>query len=124
MTKASEWAKRVKEWRASGRSPREFCEGREFSAKALQWWWSRFRRGGFPEKSAAPGRGAARAERGRGAGLARVVRRTDEAQVRDDERSAVVIEVGGARVRVGVGCSKAALAMVMDVLRCAASGGR
>lgn len=126
MTKASEWAKRVKQWRASGRSSREFCEGLEFSAKSLQWWSSRFRRDGFPGKAVPGGgaTGATGADRGRGAVLTRVVRRTEEASVRDSEVSGVVIEVGGARVRVEVGCSRAALAMVVDVLRGAASGAR
>lgn len=130
MTSASEWAKRVKAWRASGKGPQEFCEGREFSAKALQWWWSRFRRHGFPGKATGPERGASPSGpsgRGRGAALARVVRRAEDVRVRDGEGSAgsaVVIEFGDARVRVEVGCSRAALAMVVDVLRCAASGAR
>ena len=120
MTRASEWAIRVKEWHSSGEGAREFCEGREFSAKALQWWSSRFRRRGFPRKTSVPGGGAA---------LARVVRRAeavfagDEAVFAGDE-AAVIIELSGARVRVGVGCSRAALAMVVDVLRGAAVGSR
>lgn len=111
MTTASEWAIRVKEWSSSGVGAREFCEGREFSAKALQWWSSRFRRHGFPKKA-----------RERGAALARVVRRAEE--VRAGEDAGVIIELSGARVRVGVGCSRAALAMVVDVLRGAASESR
>jgi len=113
MTRASEWAKRVKEWQGSGEGSREFCEGREFSSKALVWWASRFRRGGFPKEAVV---------RARGAGLARVVRGADDAPRVSEP--AVVIELSGARVRVEVGCSRAALAMVVDVLRSAASGSR
>jgi len=111
MTTATEWAIRVKEWSSSGEGARESCEGREFSAKALSWWSSRFRRHGFPKKA-----------RERRAALLRVVRRAEE--VPGGEESGVVIELSGARVRVGVGCSRAALAMVVDVLRGAASGPR
>ena len=113
MTRATEWAKRVKEWQASEESSREYCEGREFSSKALVWWASRFRRLGFPKEAAVRVRGR---KAGRKAGLARVVRGADDA-ARVTTEPAVVIELSGVRVCVEVGCSRASLAMVMDVLR-------
>lgn len=113
MTKASEWAKRVKEWQASGESSGAFCEGREFSSKALVWWASRFRRVGFPKEAVVPVQRGRKAERK--AGLARVVRGGED--VPRVTEPAVVIELSYARVRVEVGCSRASLAMVMDVLR-------
>lgn len=113
MTTASEWSSRVKQWEASGEGAWEFCEHRDFSAKALQSWSSRFRRHGFPKGAGGGGREVA---------LARVIRRAEE--VPAGEESAVFIELSGARVRVGVGCSRVVLAMVVDVLRDAASGAR
>lgn len=38
VVKKADWAKRVAAWRASGKSLREFCEGRDYSPKRLQWW--------------------------------------------------------------------------------------
>jgi len=67
MTKAAEWAGRVKQWRASGLRSKEFCEGRGYSATNLLWWSSYFRREGFRAVSAASGSVA----------LGRVVRRAE-----------------------------------------------
>lgn len=108
MTKAAEWADRVRRWRASGQRSREFCEGKSYSAKNLLWWSSHFRRNGFPVTST-----------GSSVALARVVRRAD-ALVTTQAAIAgggVVIELSGVSVRVGAGVDRATLAMVVDVLR-------
>jgi hypothetical protein len=115
MTKAAEWAERVKQWRASGLRSKEFCEGRGYSATNLLWWSSHFRRNGFPPTSAASTSVA----------LARVVRR---AEARPSALvvtgRGVVIELHGARVAVEAGADRATVAMVLDVLRSASEGGR
>jgi hypothetical protein len=114
MTKAAEWAGRVKQWRASGMRSKEFCEERGYSATNLLWWSSHFRRNGFPAASAASG----------SVTLARVVRRAEVAE-RSAPRGAaraVVIELAGARIAVDAGADRATVAMVLDVLRSHASG--
>lgn len=108
MTKAAEWAERVRRWRVSGQRSREFCEGKGYSAKNLLWWSSHFGRNGFPATST-----------GSSVALARVVRRAD-ALVTTQVASTgggVVIELSGVRVRVEAGVDRATLAMVVDVLR-------
>lgn len=116
MAKAAEWAGRVKQWRASGLRSKEFCEGRGYSPANLLWWSSHFRRNGFPAMSVASDSVA----------LARVIRR---AEIGDRHAMmamrGVMIEFPGARVRVEAGADRATVAMVLDVLRSAASeGGR
>ena len=108
MTKAAEWADRVRRWRASGQRSREFCEGKGYSAKNLLWWSSHFRRNGFPATST-----------GSSVALARVVRRADALDTARaaDTGGGVVIELSGVSIRVGAGVDRATLAMVVDVLR-------
>ena len=116
MTKAAEWAGRVKQWRASGLRSKEFCGGRGYSSTNLLWWSSHFRRNGFPATSPASGSVA----------LARVVRRAEVTdQSAQGTARGLVIELPHARVAVETGADRATLAMVLDVLRSAASeGGR
>lgn len=119
MTRAAEWAERVKQWRASGQRSREFCAGRGYAAKNLLWWSSHFRRQGFP--------GSAKAK-GAEVRLARVVRRKESRTVATPpaQATAVVVEVSGARVQIDRGADRATVAMVLEVLRAAAmqEGGR
>jgi hypothetical protein len=108
MTKAVEWANRVRQWRASGQRSREFCEGKGYSAKNLLWWSSYLRRKGLAATSA-----------GSGVALARIVRRAEvlaPAKAGNTSRG-VVIELSGVSVRVDAGADRATLAMVLDVLR-------
>jgi hypothetical protein len=46
MTRAtrSEWAERVRRWRASGKSARAFAETEGFHPSTLQWWSCELRR--------------------------------------------------------------------------------
>jgi hypothetical protein len=108
MTKAAEWATRVKQWRASGQQSREFCDGKGYSAKNLLWWSSYFRRNGLPATSAVSS-----------VALARVVRRAEVvgSGKGNDAGGGVVIELSGVRVRVDAGTDRTTLAMVVDVLR-------
>lgn len=108
MTKAAEWAVRVKQWRASGQRSREFCEGREYTAANLLWWSSHFHRQGFPALAAAKEQVT----------LARVVRRAEGVrEVTSGTSSSVVVELSGARVRVEAGADRTTVAMVLEVLR-------
>ena len=113
MTRAVEWAERVKQWQASGQQSREFCAGRGYAAKNLLWWTSHFRRHGFP--------GSAKAKAG--VKLARVVRRRESHPVAAPaaQGSAVVVELSGARIQIDRGADRATVAMVLEVLRAAAA---
>jgi hypothetical protein len=48
MTRAtrSEWAERVRRWRASGASARTFAEAEGINPRTLQWWSSALKREG------------------------------------------------------------------------------
>lgn len=112
MVKKADWAKRVAAWRASGKSAREFCEGREYSPKRLQWWAWHLGRSGDEGATSREGR----------VGFARVVRK------RDTEVGAgagsIVVQVGGARIEVGARVDRGALAAVLDVVLASTPGGR
>ena len=94
-------------WKASRQGADEFCAGEEFSAGSLRHWaWllglTRRRRKG-PKTTAEPVQ------------LARVVRVNGTAATRVDSGT-MFIEIGRARVEVGVGVDEATLATVMRVL--------
>lgn len=105
MTTEAKWLARVEAWRASGLSARVFCEGEEYTANGLRYWSSRLRRtdGG----RAVNGDGGDKAVR-----IARLVR----APLAAEPETAIVIEVGGARVGVRRGFDRSALREVLDVL--------
>lgn len=110
MAKASDWAKRVEAWRASGQRASEFCKGREYSAKRLQWWsWHLGRKGVRGSLSS------------HAVTLARVVRKPD--WERAPNAAAIMVHVGAVRVDVTSGADRAALATVLDVLT-SSSGAR
>ena len=109
MTKASEWSARVQAWRASGKRAADFCAGREYSAKSLQWWSSRLKR--MPAQAEV-----------RRVPLARVVR--TPVGPHGVRSGILVVQLGAARVEVSAGVDRALLAMVLEALVTASSGGR
>lgn len=111
------WRSRVAAWRASGKTAEEFSAGQGFAAGTLHWWSSRLGRGG---------RGGTLASvESSGIRLAKVVRST-EPPARSTEpvmvaprgRSAIIIEMHDARVRVLVeaGVDRATLATVLELV--------
>jgi transposase len=118
MAKAAEWSLRVKEWQASGKSAREFCEGRGFSVSGLHWWSSHFKRNAA---KAAKDRPRVR--------LARVVERRASEGICEASRGGVVgrslvvgkspaavVHVGGVRIEVPRAADEATLATVFRAL--------
>jgi hypothetical protein len=98
----TKWAERVREWKASGRTARQFAEGRDFKASTLTYWASYLRRGRV---------GASPAPRGQpGVRMARVERST--APVDDS----IVVAVGTLRVAVRAGFDEALLRRVVRAL--------
>lgn len=114
---AAKWAKRVAEWRKSGLTSVQFCEGREFSAGGLRHWAYRLAQGA--------GKTPRTTIR-----MARVLRAPRPVALALAERSAgiavdpaaslvepaLAIELGTARVLVRRGVDAVTLATVVDVL--------
>jgi hypothetical protein len=98
----SKWSERVRDWKESGRTAREFAEGREFKASTLVYWASCLRRGRVG--AAAPKKRQPRVR------MARVVR----SQSRVDD--SIMVAVGAARVAVRAGFDEALLRRVVKAL--------
>ena len=112
MTEATKekWRERVREWRASGRTAAEFAAGRGYEASTLRWWAARV------GQSARPGIVplVARVAVG-GAGVTGIVRRPMPPRQAAGEE--LVVEVGGARLRVTRGFDDALLERVVRALQ-------
>ena len=113
MAKASatEWAERVRAWRSSGLSSKEFCRGRGFAAQTLLWWSSQLGRKGVTTRTA----------REPSVTLARVVSKVSPREV--SARAAIRLDVDGARVEVLPGTDRSTLSMVLETLRAVSAGG-
>jgi transposase len=99
------WAKRVAEWKASGLSSPAFCEGKGFTPGGLRHMAHRL--------------GVGRRRHPRLLRIAKVVR-AETAPPSSAAWSAVVIELGTARVVVRPGVDRATLTAVVEVLASAA----
>lgn len=102
MADRATWTKRVADWRASGETAGEFCDGKPFSVSTLRWWSSRLTRD----------RGSASAARGIRVALVERV----AAAPPDSPAQALVIELGAARIAVRRGFDRETLAAVLDVV--------
>lgn len=125
MTKGTreKWAARVREWRASGKTAREFAEGKGYTDSSLRWAEAKLGRGEASHMQAAEGpkprvaerRAAVKADDGRAPRFVPVRVRATGARVAE-----VVVELGEARVRVPSGAD---VRVVLEVVR-ALQGGR
>ena len=88
-----QWAERVRAWRASGEEASAFAAGRGYEASTLRWW-------------------ASRLGRDEALRIVPVVTRAPSSEARVD----IIVEVGGARVRVTSGFDGALLAQVVRAL--------
>lgn len=105
MADRKTWARRVADWRASGKTSEEFCEDREFTAGGLRNA-AHLVEGGRRRRKAASVR-VARVLRVPAAAAPSPLRAIEEP---------VVVEFGGARVAVRALFDRATLAAVLDVL--------
>lgn len=103
MKTETKWKKRVEDWRESGQTSAEYCQGKGFAANTLLHWSSRL--GALTVEE------ATRAEP-EGVRIARVIRPVVEREA----ETPVVVEVGGARVQVRRGCDAEALRQVLGML--------
>jgi hypothetical protein len=94
----AKWAERVRAWRASGETAQEYAVRHGFAASTLHVWSSRLQSTEAPR-------------------FLRLVPKTTDSPPSPE----VVVEVGGARVRVGAGFDRALLA---DVVRALVGGPR
>jgi hypothetical protein len=118
------WAERIREWRAGGRSAEEFAAGRGYTASALRWAASQLQ-GSIrrPKATAGAGTRASRQRTSEGVATQAPAPRLLPVRIRQPESVAaeLIIEVGGARVRVSRGAD---LALVGDVVRALQGGVR
>jgi hypothetical protein len=104
----TKWSERVREWKASGRTAKEFADGSDFKPSTLVYWASCLRTG--------HGCGA-RATKKKREPHVRMVRVVPAAPRAED---AIVIAVGTARVAVRAGFDPVLLRQVVTAL----GGGR
>ncbi len=99
----TKWSERVREWKASGRTAKEFAEGRDFKPSTLVYWASCLRtgNGGGPR---------AKKKREPRVRMVRVVPAPTRAE------DAIVIAVGTARVAVRAGFDPVLLRQVVTAL--------
>jgi hypothetical protein len=101
----TKWTERVRAWRASGRTAREFAEGQEFKPSTLTYWASQLRR----STSAESGVVAKRVPR------VRMVQVVAKAAVASREDT-LVVAVGTARIVVRAGFDRTLLREVIEAL--------
>lgn len=116
MANAALWEKRVEQWRASGLSSKDFCDGQDFTAGALRYWAHQMQKRQVQSDGSPP----------QGVRLARVVQAPTAAKTSRASRfagdktssteSALLLKVQGARIAVRSGFDEATLAAVLEVL--------
>ncbi|MGO9837357.1 MAG: IS66 family insertion sequence element accessory protein TnpA [Polyangiaceae bacterium] len=101
----TKWTERVRAWRASGRTAREFAAGQEFKPSTLTYWASQLRRSASAEGGVA-GKRAPRLRMVQVVGTAAMAPREDT----------LVVAVGTARIVVRAGFDRALLRDVVEAL--------
>jgi hypothetical protein len=99
----TKWSERVQQWRASGRTAKEFAAGRDFQGSTLRYWASHLR--GKGDREAPEVKGPPRVK------MARVVRVAAK-----NSFSSVVIQLGAAQVVVSAGFDRDLLREVVEAL--------
>lgn len=129
MTKQTreKWAERVREWRASGQSAGEFTAGKGYAASSLRWADSQLQVGKSSNPAPAPAPAGAKTRRPGRASPAPASSRPAPQFLPVRTRPAapvsleLVVEVGGARIRVARGAD---LALIGEVVRALQAAGR
>jgi hypothetical protein len=101
----TKWTERVRAWRASGRTAREFADGQEFKPSTLTYWASQLRRSVSAEGVVA-GKQAPRIHMVQVVGKGAMAAREDT----------LVVAVGTARIVVRAGFDRALLRDVVEAL--------
>jgi hypothetical protein len=98
----TKWSERVREWKASGQTAKEFAASRDFKPSTLVYWASCLRTGASGS--------------GRRKKLERAVPMTRVVRVAAPSDGAIVVAVGAARVAVRAGFDPALLRQVVLAL--------
>lgn len=127
------WLNRIREWKASGLTAKQFAEGKPYRASSLtwrQWQLQRSDRGATGERQSTPKKSRRRGPSSQGAPrpaapvvpMAEVIRRRPlgKPTVGMSRAAAVVVEVGQARIEVGAGFDAPLLRDVVRALQGAA----
>ena len=107
----AKWADRVRQWKASGKTREEFCEGQSFKSSTLGWWATELRRRGELDQ-----RGSARSRSSGTIRMAQVIR----AGTSRSSSSGLVLEVSGTRIAIERGFDAELLSEVVRAI----GGGR
>ena len=110
MADIATWTRYVEAWRASGQTAAAFCDEHGLGLSALRYWAQRVRR----ERRTSPQVRLARVERTPTSAASPVSA--------PDPDTALIVEVGRARITVARGVDRATLAVVLEIL--GAGGGR
>lgn len=124
MTKGTreKWAARIREWRESGLSAEEFTTGKEYAASSLRVAASQLDAPRDRKAPTEPAVGSASASSERPASVSSKTPRFVPVRTTAAPRgSEIVVEVGGARVRVSRGVD---LVLVGEVVRALQGAGR
>jgi transposase len=124
MAKASEWRRRIAEWRASGLSAAKFAESRGCSVHQVWNWAAKFRKEDVARTAEMAGAAQPRPVAAHSIPLARVLRapRQEFAEKPASAPGAMAVEVGGMRLVVPSGFDRGTLAMVLDEVEARKSG--
>jgi hypothetical protein len=101
----TKWTERVRVWRASGRTAREFADGQEFKPSTLTYWASQLRRSASAEGVVA----------GKRAPQVRMVQVVSKA-AKEPREDTMVVAVGTARIVVRAGFDRALLRDIVEAL--------
>lgn len=108
MTRREVWARRVAEWRASGKTSAAFAAGQPFTGSGLRHWAHRLSKEPRPPRRLR---------------VVRVERRPRAAErAAPSADASLVVELGPARVVVRPGFDRTLLAAVLEVALAAAGG--
>jgi len=122
----AKWVERIREWRASGLSAEAFTSGKDYEASALRWAVSQLAADHAKVPGIAPAPQKALRRRRASESSVRSLRRAPrfvQVGVRPVEAvgAEMVVEVGGARIRVTRGVD---VALLGEVVRTLQGGGR
>lgn len=109
------WRERVRKWRASGKTAKDFAADQDFEASTLRFWASRLKEG-----AAAGGAGGKAASAGTPSmAMVRVVRHRRPGPASAGDRTAessIAITVSGARITIAPGFDEVLLRQVVAAL--------
>jgi hypothetical protein len=109
----AKWEARVDAWRASGMSAPEFCAGKEFTTHGLRYWAYRLRR---EHSDDLPNEAMTTKTERRSSGAKREIRLARVVEAKREVETAIVMEIGEARVGLRRGFDRETLRALLEML--------